>query len=129
MTPGQQREMLLDRIAALTSSISDPRMAPIRDLDHDAPERAFLTELEQQLEEKKAQLNALDTQLSHTGAPRTRFHQECHRSRGLIWLGAVCMCLATVAAGAFLDSGLAALVGILTVGTLVWAVWSSSPPK
>lgn len=125
----RQREALRRQIIDLTFLVHGPDVMPLQKLDKSAPERAFLNYLEDKLEEKKAQLHALDLQIAQASTFRARFHSECYSLRGVIWLAAVGMCLATVTCGNLFNSAADGLMGILTLVSLLWAIWSSFPPK
>lgn len=125
----RQRESLRRQIIDLTFLVHGPDMIPLQKLDKNAPERAFLNCLEQTLEEKKAQLHALDSQIARASTFWARFHEECRCLRVAIWLAAVGMCLMAITVGALWDSTLTALVWILTLAALAWAIWSSIPLK
>ena len=125
----QQRKTLRAEIVGRLFSLHRPDMAPLRQMDPDDPGRALYTELERQLEEKKAQLRALDARIEHASAPRSRFHEECFRMRGILWLAVVCMCLTALSSALFIGGGFAVLTGLLTPVVLIWAVWASSPPS
>ena len=125
----QQRKTLRAEIVDRLFSLHSPDMAPLRRMDPDDPGRALYTELERQLEEKKAQLRALDARIEHASAPRSRFREECFRMRGILWLAVVCMCLTALSSALFIGGGFAVLTGLLTPVVLIWAVWASSPPS
>lgn len=125
----QQRKTLRAEIVDRLFSLHSPDMAPLRRMDPDDPGRALYTELERQLEEKKAQLRELDARIEHASAPRSRFHEECFRMRGILWLAVVCMCLTALSSALFIGGGFAVLTGLLTPVVLIWAVWASSPPS
>lgn len=125
----RQREALRRQIIDLTFLVHGPDVMPLQKLDKSAPERAFLNYLEDKLDEKKAQLHALDLQIAQASAFRARFHSECYSLRGVIWLAAAGMCLATVTCGNLLNSTVGGGMGVLTLVSLLWAIWSSFPPK
>ena len=83
----RQREALRRQIIDLTFLVHGPDVMPLQKLDKSAPERAFLNYLEDKLEEKKAQLHALDLQIAQASTFRARFHSElqlarCHLAGG-----------------------------------------------
>ena len=125
----QQRKTLRAEIVDRLFSLHSPDMAPLRRMDPDDPGRALYTELERQLEEKRAQLRALDARIEHASAPRSRFREECFRMRGILWLAVVCMCLTALSSALFIGGGFAVLTGLLTPVVLIWAVWASLPPS
>lgn len=125
----RQREELRAEIVDRLFFLHSPDMAPLRRMDPADPGRALYTELERQLEAKKAQLRELDAQVERASAPRARFREECFRMRWVIWLAVACMCLTALSSAVFIGGGLAVLTGILTPFVLAWAVWASSPPS
>lgn len=125
----RQREALRRQIIDLTFLVHGPDIIPLQKLEKGAPERAFLNHLEAELEEKKAQLHALNLQIAQASAFRSHFHSKCYSLRGVIWLAAAGMRLATVTCGNLLNSTVGGGMGVLTLVSLLWAIWSSFPPK
>lgn len=124
----RQRADLRGEIVDLMCLVHSPDMAPLRRLDPGDPGRALLTGLEQRIEEKREQLRGLDAQIQRASAPRARFRTECYQFRGVIWLAAVCACLAAVFCGLALGGGISLFLGLAAPCALAWAVWSSLPP-
>lgn len=124
----RQRADLRVEIVDLLFQVNSPGMAPLRRLEPGDPGRALLTLLEQRLEEKKARLRGLDAQIQRASAPRARFRAECYQFRGVIWLAAVCTCLAAAVSVLAVGGGITLLLGLAAPCALAWAVWSSLPP-
>ena len=124
----QRRAELRLEIVDLLFRANSPGMAPLRRLEPGDPGRALLTGLEQRIEEKREQLRGLDARIQRASAPRARFRAECYQFRGVIWLAAVCACLAAVFCGLALGGGISILLGLAAPCSLAWAVWSSLPP-
>ena len=124
----RQREELRAEIVDRLFSLHSPDMAPLRQMDPDNPGRALYTELERQLEEKKAQLRGLDARIEHASAPRSRFREECFRMRGVLW-----MCVVTAWLGVYacasVSRGWGMLMFLAACGTTAWAAWASSLPS
>lgn len=124
----RQREELRTEIVDRLFSLHSPDMAPLRRMDPDDPGRALYTELERQLEEKKAQLRALDARIERASAPRSRFREDCFRMRGILWMGAVTAWLGVYVC-ASVGRGWGLLMFLAACGMTAWAAWSSSPPS
>ncbi|HJB56417.1 MAG TPA: hypothetical protein H9714_02580 [Candidatus Flavonifractor intestinipullorum] len=123
----QQQEQLRRQVVDLMFQVHNPDLGPLRDLDRDTPERALLTELERQLEEKREQLRLLDQQVLGMCSPWARFRETSRRMRTILWLCAGCMLLAAVLAGLCSDGHWALAFGVLAALMAVWAVWASLP--
>ena len=81
----QQQEQLRRQVVDLMFQVHNPDLGPLRDLDRDTPERALLTELERQLEEKREQLRLLDQQVLRMCSPWARFRETSRRMRMILW--------------------------------------------
>lgn len=126
----QERALLKDQIVRLTLIIAAPEMTPVRILEHDAPGREFLNELERQLEEKETRLRELDGQIDQVNTPLNRFRQQCYEDRWIIRLCAGVSLFAAILLPALSLPGWLEALGLLAApAAIAWAVWSSSPPK
>lgn len=123
----QRTELRLEIVERLLF-LNKPDFTPFRLMDPDDPGRALYTELERQLEEKRAQPRELDARIEHASAPRSRFREECFRMRGVLW-----MCVVTAWLGVYVcasvSRGWGMLMFLAACGTTAWAAWSSSPPS
>ena len=124
----RQREELRAEIVDRLFFLHSPDMAPLRRMDPADPGRALYTELERQLEAKKAQLRELDAQVERASAPRARFREECFRMRGILWLSTVAAWLGVCACVPALP-GWVPLMLLAACGATAWAAWASSPPS
>lgn len=123
----QRTELRLEIVERLLF-LHRPDFTPFRLMDPDDPGRALYTELERQLEEKRAQLRELDDRIEHTSAPRSRFREDCFRMRGILWMGAVTAWLGVYVC-ASVGRGWGLLMFLAACGMTAWAAWSSSPPS
>lgn len=114
----QLREELMELVRiVIRLHLSDPA---------NADQNPFLAELERQMAEKTAELEALNAELS---APGYQFRREIHSFRWLFWLIGGMTLLGTLLLLPFDSSGLCALTGLAAVLSLGLAAWGSTLPK
>ena len=130
MTLEQQRDLLADDLSELVRIVTELRSnTPSSRLS----ENPFLAELERQMQEKTAQLNALNTQIDARNARINSFsYRFWATSRALlvvVWIVAAAMLLTTFVVAPFLGPGYQLAAGIAALLSTVWAIWASVPPK
>lgn len=114
----QLREELMELVRiVIRLHLSDPA---------NADQNPFLAELERQMAEKTAELEALNAELS---APGYQFRREIHSFRWLLWIIGGMTLLGTLMLLPFDSSGLFALTGLAAVLSLGLAAWGSTLPK
>lgn len=114
----QLREELMELVRiVIRLHLSDPA---------NADQNPFLAELERQMAEKTAELEALNAELS---APGYQFRREIHSFRWLLWIIGGMTLLGTLLLLPFDSSGLFALTGLAAVLSLGLAAWGSTLPK
>lgn len=114
----QLREELMELVRIVIKlHLSDPA---------NADQNPFLAELERQMAEKTAELEALNAELS---APGYQFRREIHSFRWLLWVIGGMTLLGTLLLLPFDSSGLFALTGLAAVLSLGLAAWGSTLPK
>lgn len=125
----EERARLREQIVSLTLITLDPDMAPIRALEHDAPGRAFLNHLEEQLEEKKARLRELDERIERASSPIVRIRELSRRWLYLLWVNAILALTAWFLVGTVMDELSSKALGASGLFLLIWALWVTLSPK
>lgn len=123
-----ERAKLSQQIVSLTSITLGPDMAPVRAMEHDSPCRAFLNQLEEQLEEKKARLRELDERIERVSSPVFRFRETSRNLRGVIWFVTIFMLIVYFLAGTMLDDLSSRALGVCSLLFLLWALWAIFSP-
>ena len=124
----EERARLRQQIISLTSITLGPDMAPVRAMEHDSPCRAFLNQLEEQLEEKKARLRELDERIERVSSPVFRFRETSRNLRGVIWFVTIFMLIVYFLAGTMLDDLSSRALGVCSLLFLLWALWAIFSP-
>lgn len=125
MTLEDRREQLVAELGILMDTVVSPDLFSQRDAAGNAPEDSFLAELERQLKEKTAELEAINARMNRFSY---RFRMTSRSLLWLLWLCAVAMLLFTFTIAAFLGSGYQIFFGLLALVSAAWAVWASVPP-
>ena len=114
----QLRAELMDLVCIVIKlHLSDPT---------NTDQNPFLAEVERQMAEKTAELEAINAVIS---APGYQFRREIHSFRLLLWLIGGMTLLATLLFLPFDSSGLCAPTGLAAVLSLGLAAWGSTLPK
>lgn len=121
----EEHARLRQQIVSLTSITLGPDMAPVRAMAHDAPGRAFLNHLEEQLEEKKARLRELDEQIERSSSPIARFRENSRNCLGIIWFIAAFLLIVCLLTGTMLDDLSAKALGVCSLLMFLWALWAT----
>lgn len=125
MTLEARREQLVAELGILMDTVVSPDLFSQRDASGNAPDGSFLAELERQLKEKTAELDAINARMNRFSY---RFRMACRSLLWLLWLSAVALLLFTFTIAAFLGPGYQVFFGLLAFANTVWAVWASVPP-
>ena len=126
MTPEERRAQLAAELDTLLDAVVSIGPHSQRDADAGAPEGAFLTELERQLNEKTAELEALNARMNTFSY---RFRATSRGLLWLVWLAAAGMLVFSFTLAPFLGPGYQAVFLPLALACIAWAVWASIPPK
>lgn len=126
MTLEARREQLVAELGILMDTVVSPDLFSQRDAAGNAPEDSFLAELERQLKEKTAELEAINARMNRFSY---RFRMTSRSLLWLLWLSAAALLLFTFTIAAFLGSGYQIFFGFLALVSAAWAVWASIPPS
>lgn len=126
MTPEERRAQLAAELDTLLDAVVSIGPHSQRDADAGAPEGAFLAELERQLNEKTAELEALNARMDTFSY---RFRATSRGLLWLVWLTAAGMLVCSFTLAPFLGPGYQAVFLLLALACIAWAVWASIPPK
>lgn len=126
MTPEERRAQLAAELDTLLDAVVSIGPHSQRDADAGAPEGAFLAELERQLNEKTAELEALNARMNTFSY---RFRATSRGLLWLVWLVAAGMLVSSFTLAPFLGPGYQAVFLPLALACIAWAVWASIPPK
>ena len=126
MTPEERRAQLAAELDTLLDAVVSIGPHSQRDADAGAPEGAFLAELERQLNEKTAELEALNARMNTFSY---RFRATSRSLLWLVWLAAAGMLVVSFTLAPFLGPGYQAVFLPLALACIAWAVWASIPPK
>lgn len=126
MTLEDRRQQLVAEVSILMDTVVSPDLFSQRDASGNAPDGSFLAELERQLKEKTAELEAINARINRFSY---RFRMTSRSLLWLLWLSAAALLLFTFTIAAFLGSGYQIFFGLLALVSTVWAVWASMPPS
>lgn len=126
MTLEDRRQQLVAEVSILMDTVVSPDLFSQRDASGNAPDGSFLAELERQLKEKTAELEAINARMNRFSY---RFRMTSRGLLWLLWLSAAALLLFTFTIAAFLGSGYQIFFGLLALVSTVWAVWASMPPS
>lgn len=126
MTLEDRRQQLVAEVSILMDTVVSPDLFSQRDAAGNAPEDSFLAELERQLKEKTAELEAINARMNRFSY---RFRMTSRSLLWLLWLSAAALLLFTFTIAAFLGSGYQIFFGLLALVSAAWAVWASIPPS
>ena len=126
MTRDDRRQQLVAEVSILMDTVVSPDLFSQRDASGNAPDGSFLAELERQLKEKTAELEAINARINRFSY---RFRMTSRSLLWLLWLSAAALLLFTFTIAAFLGSGYQIFFGLLALVSTVWAVWASMPPS
>lgn len=126
MTLEDRRQQLVAEVSILMDTVVSPDLFSQRDASGNAPDGSFLAELERQLKEKTAELEAINARINRFSY---RFRMTSRSLLWLLWLSAAALLLFTFTIAAFLGSGCQISFGLLALVSTVWAVWASMPPS
>jgi len=126
MTPEERRAQLAAELDTLLDAVVSIGPYSQRDADAGAPEGAFLAGLERQLNEKTAELEALNARMNTFSY---RFRATSRGLLWLVWLVAAGMLVSSFTLAPFLGPGYQAVFLPLALACIAWAVWACIPPK
>ena len=117
MTPEERRAQLAAELDTLLDAVVS--IGPHSQRDADA-------ELERKLNEKTAELEALNARMNTFSY---RFRATSRGLLWLVWLAAAGMLVFSFTLAPFLGPGYQAVFLPLALACIAWAVWASIPPK
>lgn len=120
MTARQRRDLLRTELGDLVELVASYGRRP------SSVENPFLDRLMEQLEEKRAELEALN---SYVDSSRYRFWEESNRSRFLIWSSFALLFLALPIAALMEPGWITALSLAAAVLCLAWGIWAGKEPR
>ena len=125
MTLEDRRQQLVAELGILMDTVVSPDLFSQRDASGNAPDGSLLAELERQLKEKTAELDAIN---ARTNRFSYRFRMTSRGLLWLLWLCAAALLLFTFTIAVFLGPGYQIFFGFLALVSAAWAVWASAPP-
>ena len=124
MTPEERRAQLAAELDTLLDAVVSIGPHSQRDADAGAPEGAFLAELERQLNEKTAELEALNARMNTFSY---RFRATSRGLLWLVWLAAAGMLVFSFTLAPFLGPGYQAVFLPLALACIAWYSPSAAP--
>lgn len=126
MTLEERRKLLVDELNDIVERVVAPDTFSQRDAAGNPAEGSPLWELERRMREKTAELEAINARMN---APSYRFRVTSRSLLWLLWLAAAALLLFTFTMAPFIGPGYQLLFGVLTILSIVWAIWAGASPS
>ena len=125
MTLEDRREQLVAELGILMDTIVSPDLFSQRDSLGNVSDSSLLAQLERQLKEKTAELDAIN---AHMNRFSYRFWRTSHSLLWLLWLSAAVLLLFTFTIAALLGPEEQIFFALLALVSTTWAIWASVLP-
>lgn len=120
MTARQRRDLLRTELGDLVVLVASYGKHP------SSVENPFLDQLIEQMEEKRAELDALN---AYVNSSRYRFWEESNSSRFLIWIAFAVLLFALPMAALMKMGWITTLFLVAVILCLAWGVWAGKEPQ